>query len=229
MPKNLFFYVAVLLVFGTGIWFILRSGSHLQPDAAVSAATAPSAQGHQGVGPEVKKASRGGIVAVTGAVAPSAGVVVGVVVPFGAGFGFGAAPGRFGFATAGVGVDGPAAIAAPEPDADADALAPIVPMIDRNAERLSPATSRRVAAAGCRRRIRGLPAVGSSPPVAARRAASRAMRSSISDSFTRRRDPVAFVVPPTASDGCGSDHRHLAAWISSPRGELPARSGFARP
>ncbi len=62
MPKNLFFYVAVLLVFGTGIWFILRSGAHLQPDAAVSAKAAPAVQTHPGVGPEVKKAPGGGIV-----------------------------------------------------------------------------------------------------------------------------------------------------------------------
>lgn len=60
MPKNLFFYLAVLIVFGTGIWFILRSGAHLQPDAAISAA--PSDQAHPGVGPEVKKGSGGGIV-----------------------------------------------------------------------------------------------------------------------------------------------------------------------
>jgi len=62
MPKNLFFYVAVLLVFGTGTWLILRSGSHLQPDAAaVSAPGSPAGPAHAGVGPEVKKPSGGGI------------------------------------------------------------------------------------------------------------------------------------------------------------------------
>src|ERR1700681_2374740 len=61
MPKNLFFYLAVLIVFGTGIWFILRSGSHLQPDEAVSAEAAPAVPAHPGVGPEVKKVSGGGI------------------------------------------------------------------------------------------------------------------------------------------------------------------------
>jgi K+:H+ antiporter len=61
MPKNLFFYLAVLVVFGTGIWLILRSGSHLQPDAAVSTEAAPAVPAHPGVGPEVKKASGGGI------------------------------------------------------------------------------------------------------------------------------------------------------------------------
>jgi len=61
MPKNLFFYVAVLLVFGTGIWFILRSGAHLKPDAAVVSAVAPAGPSHSGVGPEIKKPASGGI------------------------------------------------------------------------------------------------------------------------------------------------------------------------
>ena len=61
MPKNLFFYVAVLLVFGTGTWLILRSGSHLRPDAERSAEAARIAQPHPGVGPEIKKPSSGGI------------------------------------------------------------------------------------------------------------------------------------------------------------------------
>src|SRR4051812_578914 len=62
MPKNLFFYVAVLLVFGTGTWLILRSGSHLQPDAAaVLAPGAPAGPAHAGVGPGGEKPSGGGI------------------------------------------------------------------------------------------------------------------------------------------------------------------------
>src|SRR5436305_14778672 len=57
MPKSLFFYLAVLLVFGTGIYFILDFGSRLKPDAPVSSAAAA----HPGSGPEVKRAPAGGI------------------------------------------------------------------------------------------------------------------------------------------------------------------------
>ncbi|HEX4961208.1 MAG TPA: cation:proton antiporter [Thermoanaerobaculia bacterium] len=62
ISRNVFFYLAVLLVFGTGIYFILDFGSRLRPDAAASAAaTARPAEAHPGVGPEVKKAPGGGI------------------------------------------------------------------------------------------------------------------------------------------------------------------------
>jgi Kef-type K+ transport system membrane component KefB len=37
VPRNVLFYLAVLLVFGAGIWLILDQGSHLQPAAAVAA------------------------------------------------------------------------------------------------------------------------------------------------------------------------------------------------
>ncbi|HYX24565.1 MAG TPA: cation:proton antiporter [Thermoanaerobaculia bacterium] len=62
--KNVFFYFAVLVVFGAGIIFLLDLGSRLQPEtaAAVSPAAAHSAATtHPGVGPEVKKAPAGGI------------------------------------------------------------------------------------------------------------------------------------------------------------------------
>lgn len=54
MPRNFVFYLAVLLLFGTGIYFILNYGAKL-PGAAASPAAA-----HPGVGPETK-ASPGGI------------------------------------------------------------------------------------------------------------------------------------------------------------------------
>jgi Kef-type K+ transport system membrane component KefB len=62
MPKNLFFYVAVLLVFGTGTALILRSGARLKPDAAVVSGAVTAVPAHSAVGPEVKKPSGGGIV-----------------------------------------------------------------------------------------------------------------------------------------------------------------------
>ncbi len=61
-PKNVLFYLAVLLVFGAGIWFILDQGSHLQPAAAAASEVAPAevvpemapaapAAGHGAAGP----------------------------------------------------------------------------------------------------------------------------------------------------------------------------------
>jgi len=45
MPRNLLFYLGVLLVFGAGIWLILDYGSQLKPSAAaVAEAAAPAAQ-----------------------------------------------------------------------------------------------------------------------------------------------------------------------------------------
>ena len=60
MSRNFVFYAAVLLLFGTGIYFILAYGSKLPvpaspPPAAVSA--------HPGVGPEAAKAHSGGAAA----------------------------------------------------------------------------------------------------------------------------------------------------------------------
>lgn len=60
MPRNFVFYLAVLLLFGTGIWFILDYGSKLSGPVASPAASAAPA--HPGVGPEEAKAS-GGIAA----------------------------------------------------------------------------------------------------------------------------------------------------------------------
>src|SRR5206468_8458112 len=51
MPRNFVFYLAVLLLFGTGIYLIVSYGSRL-----------PAAPAHSGVGPEGAKAS-GGIAA----------------------------------------------------------------------------------------------------------------------------------------------------------------------
>jgi hypothetical protein len=124
-----------------------------------------------------------GIVAPAGVV-PRASVVVDVVVAaaFGVRFGFGSAPGFLGLAR-GIAAAGAPAVEAVVPitvgatdGPDADAVAPIDAMIERNADRLSPATSRRVAAAGCRRRTR--PAGASLGAVTARRADSRAIRAS---------------------------------------------------
>src|SRR5687767_632298 len=42
MPRNLLFYVAVLLIFGTGIWLILGQGAQLEPAAAASVAASPA-------------------------------------------------------------------------------------------------------------------------------------------------------------------------------------------
>ena len=63
MPKSFAFYLAVLLLFGTGIFFILNYGSKL-PVAAAPPAAAASAPAHPGVGPEPAKAPAGGIAAV---------------------------------------------------------------------------------------------------------------------------------------------------------------------
>ncbi len=43
MPRNLLFYLGVLLVFGAGIWLILDYGSELVPSAAAATETAASA------------------------------------------------------------------------------------------------------------------------------------------------------------------------------------------
>lgn len=61
MPKNIFFYLAVLLVFGTGTAFILRAGAPMTPDAATTAAGSPAAVAHPEIGPEAKKPAGGGI------------------------------------------------------------------------------------------------------------------------------------------------------------------------
>src|SRR5215217_3768861 len=66
MSKNLGFYAVVLVLFGTGIYFILSYGSRLQPDAAhagAAAATQSTAQStaHVGAGPAKAKAAGGGI------------------------------------------------------------------------------------------------------------------------------------------------------------------------
>jgi len=63
MPRNFVFYAAVLLLFGTGIYFIFAYGSKLPPTAAPPAA-AVSAPAHPGVGPEAAKAPAGGLAAI---------------------------------------------------------------------------------------------------------------------------------------------------------------------
>ena len=57
MSKNFVFYLAVLLLFGTGIYFILDYGSK---QAGTAAAAAPAVQTHPGVGPEPARAHPGG-------------------------------------------------------------------------------------------------------------------------------------------------------------------------
>lgn len=61
MSRNLVFYVVVLVLFGTGIYFILNFGSRLQPDAATARPVAVPSTAHAGVGPEKAKAAGGGI------------------------------------------------------------------------------------------------------------------------------------------------------------------------
>src|SRR4051812_39120779 len=56
MSRNFFFYAAVLVLFGTGIYAILHLGSRLQPDATAAPATA---QVSPGVGPAAKAAGGG--------------------------------------------------------------------------------------------------------------------------------------------------------------------------
>jgi K+:H+ antiporter len=60
MSRNVVFYLAVLILFGTGIYFILDYGSKL-PGSAASPASAAAVQAHPGVGPEAAKAPPGGI------------------------------------------------------------------------------------------------------------------------------------------------------------------------
>ncbi len=60
MPRNFLFYVAVLLVFGTGVYLILDYGATMP--GAQAAAAASSAPSHSGVGPETSKSDRGRIV-----------------------------------------------------------------------------------------------------------------------------------------------------------------------
>jgi len=63
MPKNVFFYAAVLLLFGTGIYFILDYGSGLKPTASAvaSQAEAPKTAQAPAAATEAAKASGGGI------------------------------------------------------------------------------------------------------------------------------------------------------------------------
>ncbi len=58
MSKNFVFYLAVLLLFGSGIYFLLNYGSKL-PMATAPPATTASAPAHPGVGPEPVKAPAG--------------------------------------------------------------------------------------------------------------------------------------------------------------------------
>src|SRR5215210_479803 len=58
MPRNRFLYVAVLVLFGTGIYFILDYGSHLQPRAAAPQAAVSHPAG---AGPEPAETSGNGI------------------------------------------------------------------------------------------------------------------------------------------------------------------------
>jgi Kef-type K+ transport system membrane component KefB len=58
MSKNFVFYVVVLLLFGSGIYFLLNYGSKL-PAAAASPPATASAPAHPGVGPEPAKAPTG--------------------------------------------------------------------------------------------------------------------------------------------------------------------------
>jgi K+:H+ antiporter len=60
MKRNFVFYLAVLLLFGTGIFFILRFGARLQSSVPPAQAAATAAPAHPGVGPETE-APAGGI------------------------------------------------------------------------------------------------------------------------------------------------------------------------
>lgn len=62
MKRNIVFYVVTILLFGTGILFILHLGGKLQPPAAAPAA-APATAVHPGVGPVGSKAPAAGIAA----------------------------------------------------------------------------------------------------------------------------------------------------------------------
>ncbi|HKI03892.1 MAG TPA: cation:proton antiporter [Thermoanaerobaculia bacterium] len=62
MSRNVFFYAAVLLLFGTGIYFILDYGSRLPPPAAAPHASAPAAA-HPGLAPKEAEHSGKGIAA----------------------------------------------------------------------------------------------------------------------------------------------------------------------
>jgi Kef-type K+ transport system membrane component KefB len=61
MTKNLVFYAVVLVLFGTGIYFILSLGSTLRPDAANAIPAVGAAATHAVAGPEAAKAPGGGI------------------------------------------------------------------------------------------------------------------------------------------------------------------------
>jgi len=63
MKRNIVFYVVTILLFGTGILFILHLGGKLQPPAAAPAA-APATAVHPGVGAEGPKAPVGGTAAI---------------------------------------------------------------------------------------------------------------------------------------------------------------------
>src|SRR5262245_507524 len=59
MSRNVVFYFTVLLLFGSGIYFLLDYGSKLPVAASPTPMTA-SAPAHPGVGPEPAKAPAGG-------------------------------------------------------------------------------------------------------------------------------------------------------------------------
>jgi len=61
MSKNLGFYAVVLVLFGTGIYFILSYGSRLRPDAAPAAAATIQSTAHVEAGPQKAKTAGGGI------------------------------------------------------------------------------------------------------------------------------------------------------------------------
>src|SRR5436305_8708485 len=61
MSKNLAFYLAVLLLFGTGIYAILSFGSQLRPDAESARPAVAAAAAHPGAGPAKAKAAGGTI------------------------------------------------------------------------------------------------------------------------------------------------------------------------
>jgi hypothetical protein len=171
----------------------------------------------------------GGTVVVTGVVTPLTAVLLVVVVGFGfffgpsGPFGFGGAD-RGGAVAAGVPPTPVVAAALVVEAPDAVAVPPIEAMIERNAEKLSPATRMRVAAAGWRRRRRGTTARSDSGPVVGvRRLASRASRSSRSARDARSCAPSriwSIVLPPMQQSALANG---LALTIGTLRGRPQAR------
>jgi hypothetical protein len=59
MSRNIVFYAVVLVLFGTGIYFILNAGSRLQPDPANARPAAAASTAHTEAAPAKAKAAGG--------------------------------------------------------------------------------------------------------------------------------------------------------------------------